>query len=236
MDIPERSPKTGRHRSDSHPATLLPTSNVLASSFQNLQLQSSPGSNNLYEYEPLERLSGQIRLLSIEPEDGTYTIATTLSAFSISESPPFTALSYAWGDYTQERLVMIDGRAKIVGQSCEFAFWQLRASGLSQWYLIDAICIDQSTGLEKGHQVQAMPIIFGTASQVAMSDFLGLLPSAAKNGDLLVRIRSQTLDSEFNAHVIVRRCGEIYSPIGTALLVPEATLRLSMYDELGRRR
>ena len=51
------------------------------------------------QFEYLTAVSGRrIRLLHLSPGSGSEQLCLYLSEFDLEQSPPFTALSYAWGD------------------------------------------------------------------------------------------------------------------------------------------
>jgi hypothetical protein len=65
------------------------------------------GSEQLYVYKALEKLSETIRLIKIlttAPQT-----CCRLSVVSLKDSPVFSALSYMWGDASDTELINIDG-------------------------------------------------------------------------------------------------------------------------------
>jgi hypothetical protein len=83
----------------------------------------------------------------------------------------FAALSYAWGDPTDTRMIYVNGHRMFVTKNLEAALRQLRviqfvtlANGkpfFSLW--VDAICINQSDLNERSQQVQRMRLIYAKA-------------------------------------------------------------------------
>jgi hypothetical protein len=53
----------------------------------------------------------------------------------------FNALSYTWGDESQERLIIIDGKGFLVTENLQLALWRLRLRSQSIFLWIDAICL-----------------------------------------------------------------------------------------------
>ena len=111
----------------------------------------------------------QIRLVSFEPIRGEDSVCLRLAAFSLTSAPRYTALSYMWGEKTGDCEITINEHSVLVRPNCYYALRQLRESGLSAYYWLDAISIDQSNSQERGHQVQMMANIFMSAQQVAVS-------------------------------------------------------------------
>jgi hypothetical protein len=65
--------------------------------------------NSHHLYQPLDHTSKCIRLLTME-RDADNSIRCTLRIFPIDESPPFIALSYAWGSPAETRQILLDGK------------------------------------------------------------------------------------------------------------------------------
>lgn len=116
--------------------------------------------------------SSTIRLLEVLPSargDGKDIISCRLRLATVDE--PYTALSYVWGDQSQQIPITLNGQSTSVGQN----LWNfLRQSQHYQalygtellW--IDALCIDQASVLEKNHQVAMMGSIYSQAARVVI--------------------------------------------------------------------
>ncbi|KAK4541757.1 hypothetical protein LTR36_007466 [Oleoguttula mirabilis] len=82
--------------------------------------------------------------------------------------PPYTAVSYEWGNAGEYRLLTVEGRAMVVKKTCWYALKQMHDSGSTVYYWIDAICIDQWNESEKSQQVQLMGSIYSRAATTAI--------------------------------------------------------------------
>ena len=49
-----------------------------------------------------------------------------MEIFELASAPPFEAISYTWGDDSDERLIRIDNEDMEVRKNCWFALWQMR--------------------------------------------------------------------------------------------------------------
>lgn len=119
-------------------------------------------------YGHLDLQAKQIRLLELLPAvPGTSSVQGTFRYEYLSQCPPYTALSYTWGDSTDTRQVNFDGYKINVREN----LWLfLRQQSLSiaepQLFWIDALCINQSNIGEHNHQVGLMRLIYATATNV----------------------------------------------------------------------
>ncbi|KAF2161879.1 hypothetical protein M409DRAFT_58660 [Zasmidium cellare ATCC 36951] len=88
---------------------------------------------------------------------------------AIKEAPPYVALSYAWGDPSVTKEVLLDEKRVEVTASLESALRHLKNSvdsSLALW--VDYLCIDQGNEVEKAQQVSHMRDIYATASRVVV--------------------------------------------------------------------
>ena len=152
---------------------------------------------------------GEFRLLDLQPsgDAADSDIVSSLQTYSISEAPPFKALSYTCGnpyrgyrwidghigdgkvrfDENHERpvdkslKVLCDGQPFPVTPNLHDALFHLRSEGLSGLIWVDAICIKQDDLTERASQVQLMGKIYLAAEEVLV--WLG--PSRQEFDDLL---------------------------------------------------
>jgi hypothetical protein len=117
-----------------------------------------------YTYSPLpERY---IRLLTVVPN--TDPPSGFLTQVALDEAEDFDALSYTWGEVNKTYTFICDGKVLLVHKNLHDFLRRIstkddRESRHPLW--IDAICIDQSNGVEKGHQIPFMSQIYSrTAS------------------------------------------------------------------------
>lgn len=129
-----------------------------------------------FEHDLLDLSKDQIRLLRILPRSTT-TIQCTLETFDRDTSPPYEALSYAWGPKNYAD-ILLNGALYAIRQN----LWDFldraseksitRADGSDTYeagYLwIDQICIDQLSTQEKNQQVSRMSNTFEHATRVVI--------------------------------------------------------------------
>ena len=145
-------------------------------------------------YPDSELRSHEIRLVVLQPGQGNEVprcelIKYNLSIDTTSYSPEYAALSYAWGSAENPQTIILAGqevqvtanlyaalrsvrrhdrvraggvRRSIRGRAGKWAEWL----GYESLLWIDALCIDQSSALERAHQVSLMPRIYGLAAEV----------------------------------------------------------------------
>ncbi|KAF4948904.1 hypothetical protein FGADI_9188 [Fusarium gaditjirri] len=196
--LPPLSPPTPK-------AALSPSPKLL----QNQQAASS-FSELSYQYRPIEDAS--IRLVRILPERKTMIKCEIIHA-SLEQPPPYTAISYTWGDTGDTRKIEIEGCLIPIAVSLHGALEALRQRQFSVMVWADALCINQKDRDERSQQVQLMPFIYSNAENVAIwlgpeendsaravrfldaiattgepsgsSNISKLLAAGAENGDLL---------------------------------------------------
>lgn len=127
-----------------------------------------------FYYEPLDRDSGQIRLLEIISYNADEPLSARLSVHDLEHKDTFNAISYTWGNGEATKDIFINGKTKKVTENCYYALEQAcrhfppeySTDGTPIYLWIDSICIDQSNGREKNHQVMLMDRIYAQASKV----------------------------------------------------------------------
>ena len=128
-----------------------------------VQVPKSP-----YSYLTLPEGGRQLRLLEVLPSsDLDDSILCRLAHYSMDELPPYTALSYQWGDPTQWKVIDVDGAQFPAGVNLETALRQLRTQRCPLLW-IDAICINQSDVSEKTEQVKKMKDIYANATNTVV--------------------------------------------------------------------
>ncbi|KAF4853646.1 Heterokaryon incompatibility protein 6, OR allele [Colletotrichum siamense] len=126
-----------------------------------------------FPYRPLSPLEKEIRLIEVDPLhkiDTHSPVRCRLKHASLYTNPNYIALSYAWGDPTATRAIILDGRNVEVTENLESALRHVASSfgneeepGPTLW--VDAICIDQQNESERTQQVAQMGAIFSTATR-----------------------------------------------------------------------
>ena len=121
-----------------------------------------------------------IRLLEVSECGGAtdkVTIHVLLTTVLFAEAPTYHAVSYTWGDPSQQESVKITNGSSeprgntrehviSVHKNCADVLRQLLHFKTTKYYWIDAICIDQSNNHEKSFQVAMMGSIFERAERV----------------------------------------------------------------------
>lgn len=158
---------------DEHAANL-PQTTVHLPDMNRLTRWRSPTATGpeLLEYQhPKLKSINSMRLVKIKPGIGNKGIAIDLvDSFVCSAGrQPFEeydALSYTWGDVTQEKTILCNGRRLTITNTLLEALRHFRDPDKEVTLWIDQICICQSRVLERNQQVQMMGRIFTGARKV----------------------------------------------------------------------
>lgn len=122
----------------------------------------------IYQHNPFKD-DTSIRLLILRPAWNPQTdINIDLIEVSFSDLPEYEALSYVWGADSPNSPVICNGQELRVTQNCYSALRRLRLKRKRRMLWIDAICIDQTSDLERGHQVKLMGDVYSKAKSVAI--------------------------------------------------------------------
>lgn len=114
---------------------------------------------------------GQIRLLKLLPGSRDVPIHCEIENVALAECPFYEALSYVWGDSNKRTSIVLQGHNFEITSNLFDALCQLRLPTKTRTLWIDAICIDQTSTLEKNHQIRLMWSIYEHADCVLI--FLG---------------------------------------------------------------
>jgi hypothetical protein len=117
------------------------------------------------KYNPLREEKNEIRLLTLVEGRNSAFVWCKLDHHSLSKHPPYTALSYHWGNPAITKTVMINEQKAQVTVNLEAALRQLEADGYSKIW-VDAICINQDDSEERSRQILRMRKIYTQASEV----------------------------------------------------------------------
>jgi len=153
-----------------------------------------------FSYQPLPEVPFEIRLINLYPGGFDDTIYCTIYHVNVDERRPrtqYTALSYVWGDPTQETKTIqfcyhqpsttenacTWPSAPFAGADCyrsfqvttklERALRHLRDRTSERILWVDAICINQSDVKEKLSQIELMSEVYNNAVEVRI--WLGYL-------------------------------------------------------------
>ena len=123
-------------------------------------------------YEDVSVSEKQIRLLSFTKTSQSSLegsqLACSLLRVDRESAPPYTALSYTWGDQSQQGAIALNGKGFLVGKNLEAALHELQKEVDCERVWIDAICINQQDNEEKAHQIGYMRHIYENAENVAI--------------------------------------------------------------------
>jgi hypothetical protein len=109
----------------------------------------------------------RFRVLTIEPGNFEEMIIGNTQEFSLSDPPPYFALSYVWGQEPELHRMRINGALVPVRPNLFYALQRLRALQTVQTrFWVDSLCIDQKNNIERNAQVGCMAEIYSKASGV----------------------------------------------------------------------
>ncbi|KXX75458.1 Heterokaryon incompatibility protein 6, OR allele [Madurella mycetomatis] len=141
---------------------------------------------NSYSYSALGPFKTGFRLLELFPSsDRSAPLTCRLFLSSLPEvgpAPPYTALSYVWGDGTMTHRIFVrpagtegsglPGSAEVttlaITESMHTVLVHLRDTQEMVTLWADQLCINQEDDVEKSHQVQLMGRIYANAKQVVV--------------------------------------------------------------------
>ncbi|KAH8586044.1 heterokaryon incompatibility protein-domain-containing protein [Bisporella sp. PMI_857] len=121
-----------------------------------------------YGYGPLAS-ERSIRIVEVRGSDKPDAeLCCTLKEEDLGDSPSYEAISYAWEGQTPSHRISCDGLDLLVTGNCAEILRHFRPKSPEQsrrlW--IDAICINQSSVLEKNHQLKLMGDVYRKAKCV----------------------------------------------------------------------
>ena len=125
-----------------------------------------------FVHEPLSNPQTEFRLAQVDLSgDDNSAIHCTISTYTLSNPPPYLAISYTWGDVSKKQEIWIGKERLKIGHNSWLALSQARLHRPQQplWLWIDVLSIDQINDVEKSIQVGLMGIIFQSAMQVFAS-------------------------------------------------------------------
>jgi hypothetical protein len=122
-----------------------------------------------YDYCPLDTSRQQIRLAKFR-QDKDGTIQCEIRTVDYDDCPDYDALSYMWGPVTPLFAIVVNGDSRLeIRENLHQCLLQYCAENrqLNPRYVwVDQICIDQSSTLEKNHQVGLMSTIYSRSETV----------------------------------------------------------------------
>lgn len=129
------------------------------------------------EYSPLSEENHEIRLLTLVEGKNSAFVSCQLEHCSLVEHPPYTALSYCWGNPDITKTILLNGVKVQATVNLEAALRQLQAEGYTKLW-VDALCINQNDREERSRQVLRMRRIYMEARLVLV--WLGIATPSSK--------------------------------------------------------
>ncbi|KAE9368201.1 HET-domain-containing protein [Stipitochalara longipes BDJ] len=120
-------------------------------------------------YRDLDDSKREIRLIVIAPGAGHEEISCEVAYTHLGPKDntlPYEALSYTWGNMYSLRCIKMNGSPLAITNNLGAALRRLRRPKESRAIWVDALCIDQENGEERGKQVQMMREIYENACEV----------------------------------------------------------------------
>ena len=122
-------------------------------------------------YPRLPNASRYIRLLEVHPWNLTYgPLRSSLHMFRWIDYEPYRALSYAWGDTSQDSgtSIVCDGQDILIPANLHRALRHLRRATESVFLWVDFLCINQNDIEERNQQVRNMAGIYRRSTDVVI--------------------------------------------------------------------
>ncbi|KAM7188359.1 Heterokaryon incompatibility protein (HET) domain containing protein [Rhypophila sp. PSN 637] len=121
-----------------------------------------------FQYAPIDLATDAIRLVRLLKGSDYEPIVCELFETLLHQvnGTPYEALSYTWGQSQELIQITLCGKKVLIRDNLFTALWYLRKPDEDRLLWIDAICIDQQSHLEKGHQVGQMRLIYQNAQNV----------------------------------------------------------------------
>ncbi|KAH8729126.1 heterokaryon incompatibility protein-domain-containing protein, partial [Phaeosphaeriaceae sp. PMI808] len=119
-----------------------------------------------FKHNPLPDSTTHMRLLEIAEGNFDQHVACKLSVWPMNAVPSYLAISYTWGPTDPPAIITINEKQLEVRQNCEYVLQQAFSSKASQYFWVDALCIDQTSNEEKNDQVAMMGQIYNQAEHV----------------------------------------------------------------------
>lgn len=139
---------------------------------------------NSFSYARLDETRQEIRLVFLAPAANfDDEIRCTIRHVSLLDHPEYEAVSYAWGDATITRKVILEGQSYQVTENLILALRHLRPKTEERVLWVDAICINQNDLEERGCQVELMARIYAQA----VRDLLWVGPDLYPETTLLIK-------------------------------------------------
>lgn len=140
------------------------TEEALCAEHTSTRLSMSTG----VEYRKLDITINEIRILRLvyAPASASHApLHCMLEYYPLASPPPYTALSYQWGNKDDTMPILVGGLTFLATRNLENALRCLRVRG-NELVWADAICINQNDIAERGEQINRMGAIYQCAESV----------------------------------------------------------------------
>ena len=130
-------------------------------------MDQSPCPSTTYRVCPLNPEKAEIRLLKVElgHRPGGALRCAFYKVSLNDQPPPFTAVSYCWGQAEHDRIIHVGLTAVKVTKTVDNVLRAALANGAALMW-IDQVCIDQINVGERSNQVALMSMIYSRADRV----------------------------------------------------------------------
>ena len=131
------------------------------------EISSSSTASTLVQ--DLNPLKFEIRLMRLRGGPVDSKLECNLQIQSLSSDvdvPPYEALSYVWADIPGKGMLYVDGIQQTITANLAEALSHLRYEDRDRLLWVDAVCINQTHLIERGHQVRLMGTVYARSSEV----------------------------------------------------------------------
>lgn len=119
----------------------------------------------LYQYDTLPR-GRWFRIIKVLPGGFHDQLICELISLPFDEAPPYTALSYVWGDHERLRPITCSGFRRQITVNLFEGLRRIRSADDVKIVWADAICINQANKQERSSHVNQMGDIYDRAAEV----------------------------------------------------------------------
>ena len=143
---------------------------------ENSTAASSSLWQDIYRHERIDNTKHEIRLVKLLPPDQSCTSDTRIRCEVshhtlgpvVNTAPPYTAVSYEWGEDSLKLPIYLNGLVFHVRQNLYNLLCAMHEAGdyVGRYLWIDQLCIDQEHVDERNRQVALMSAIYSQAEQV----------------------------------------------------------------------
>jgi hypothetical protein len=182
-----------------------------------------------FEYQRLSSDIGKIRLLDTLPRDNLGQSRYRLREVDLDQPPPYTALSYTWGDPQKRRVILVDGQELGIAYNLSIALEHIDPKQSHRSFWIDAVCIQQEDVKERQSQIIQMTEIYSRAQDILI--WLGPENDGSKTAmDLMSTISAKWHSEQVHLANMELRFKELNNHDISALLghISEANMRTQL--------